>query len=125
WARARSAPSRGIRRSVSPRRRTRTCSGASMTLSASAVGFVLASPLAGVGLGGAGRNQLVEERALPVLVPQYTAQALDVLPNRAAAANDHRHIGVGDVDALVQHLGRDHGAVASRREAFEDFAALP
>src|SRR5690606_21090079 len=109
----------------SPRRRARTCSGASIVLAPAApVSVVLAPPLARVGLRRPRRDELVEQRALVTLAPQDAPQPLHVLAHRTAAADDDRDVGVGDVDAFVQHLRSHDRSIATRGEALQDLAAL-
>src|SRR5690606_19059094 len=75
------------------RRRTRMCSTVSNVVSPS---------LAGEAFVGALGDELVERRAFAVAHAQDAAQALHMFAHAAAAGDDDGHLGVGDVDALVQ-----------------------
>src|SRR5690606_32596614 len=120
-ARARlSADSSSSTRRV-PSRRARTCSGVN---TGSPIRGVIAAPLARERLAGALRDELVKNRAFVPALTQDAAEPLHVLPHRPTAADHDGDARVRHVDAFVQHLGRDDGAVLPLREALQDLAPL-
>src|SRR6185369_13216031 len=92
--------------------------------SAAPVCGVLTTSIAGVHLAGLARDELVQRREFVAFSPQNATQALHVFTHRAAAADDDGDAGVGHVYALVQDLGGGDRAIATVREALQDFTPL-
>ena len=60
-----------------------------------------------------------------LLAPQDAAHALDHLAAGAARAHHDAEVGVGHVDAFVEHAGRGDRVEPADAQVVEDLAALP
>lgn len=91
---------------------------------AALVGAVLAATLADAALGGDGGADLVEGGALALALAEDATEALHVLADAAVAGEDDADVGVGDVDALVEHLAGEQDRELAGGEGLEQLGAL-
>ena len=75
-------------------------------------------------LGGAGAHQLVEHGAFALALAQDAPEPLHVLTHGPRAAQHDRHVRLGHIDPLVEHLGGDHHPEIASVEGLEDPRAL-
>src|SRR5581483_497955 len=81
------------------------------------------APLGAAAFHGPAADDLVQHGGAR-LGPQHAAEPLDVLAGGRAAADDDGDVGVGHIDALVQHAARDELGVAPRPKVVEDGLTL-
>src|SRR5271157_4388240 len=93
-------------------------------LSISIIRAVLPAPIRRELLDRAAGDDFVENGFLIAGFAKDAAQALDVLADLAGAGEDDRHVGLGDVHTLVEHLRRRDDRVGSAVEPDQDVPAL-
>src|SRR5258708_16254200 len=90
----------------------------------SAVSIVLPAPIARESFRRVRRDEFVEDRAFAGPGTEDSPEPLYVLADGAAARKDDRDVRVGDVDTLVQDLGRDDDSVPPVGKARQELAPL-
>src|SRR5262249_61241954 len=88
------------------------------------VSMMLPAPIAGEFLGGAARDDLVEQGLFVAVFAEESAQPLYVLADAAGPREDNAHVGRRNVHALVQHLAGHHHRVFAGMKAEQNLPAL-
>jgi len=84
----------------------------------------VASPPRLTGFDGVARDEFIHDGSLALGGPQQPTHALDVLTLPEGAANDHRDVGVGDVQPLVEYSRGHEGPEIPSAKALQGIVAL-